>query len=123
MVERRNQLPPPVAQRRGLLNEQRFNRMIGSAFERRKGLPEWFKGYRAATTEEDARGIDALVETDVGLIELQITSGRKLAQMKRKKAREQKKERVVVRVLSDQTNEKLLQKTIREVRRIRAERL
>jgi len=57
--------------RRGLRAERRF---IKAFRGHPKGMPPWFKGVRHATKEEDAQGIDAWAELDIGDIPIQIKS-------------------------------------------------
>lgn len=55
---------------RGEYNEQRVFDSVAKL-----GL-EWVKGARRATPEEDAKGVDIIVDTDVGPLFLQVKSSR-----------------------------------------------
>lgn len=72
----RKRLPLPSgrdAHAFGLRNERRFVAWFGGLLGG-EGVPEWVVGVRHATPEEDARGIDVWVKTDVGDVPVQIKS-------------------------------------------------
>lgn len=59
-----------IGNQRGLRNEQRFFKAIANFPEK----PRWWLDVREKTPEEDQKGIDAVVTTDVGKLFLQIKS-------------------------------------------------
>lgn len=72
-VSERNLILGRLANERGRKAERRFNKVVQAA--RLSGnLPVWWKEERDGTKEEDKRGIDKMVKTDVGLIFIQIKS-------------------------------------------------
>lgn len=60
-----------VNQVRGGTNELRFFQAIQSPSWSK---PSWYRSVRRATQDEDSRGIDAIAQTDIGSIEIQIKS-------------------------------------------------
>jgi hypothetical protein len=60
---------------RGLENEKHFIRALASP-DKKFSQPHWWFDLRGATKEEDRRGIDAVLTTDVGKIFFQIKSSR-----------------------------------------------
>lgn len=107
-----------VALRRGKESEARFRSVVTKAVEERT-IPEWFKGMREGTLEEDKIGIDWMVETDKGPIEIQVKSGIKGAQSGRKKARELEARRAVIAVFEKDTDEELLSKVLTQIDELR----
>ncbi len=59
-----------VTQERGRLAEQK----VWKALNDREALPNWVWGFRRASLEEDQKGRDLFVLTDVGEIPLQVKS-------------------------------------------------
>ncbi len=60
-----------VNQVRGGTNELRFFQAIQAPSWNK---PSWYRSVRRATKDEDSRGIDAIAQTDIGSIEIQIKS-------------------------------------------------
>jgi len=62
----------------GTLGQQRGREreaMVSMAFRESPTIkPEWYRGFRIATKKQDRRKIDAIVETDIGDIYIQIKS-------------------------------------------------
>ncbi len=63
-----------IARRRGRENEERFLSSFTEEELKRENLPVWFVRLRRSTPEEDRRGVDAIMETDVGGVLFQIKS-------------------------------------------------
>lgn len=59
---------------RGAWNERRVLHVLSS------DVPAWVRSARAATKAEDRKGIDVVVDTDVGMLYLQVKSSRKGAE-------------------------------------------
>lgn len=67
-----------IGYERGVKNETRVERALDD-LGKRGTLPKWLQGYERATLEDDSKGIDGWVNTDVGRIQLQVKSSRKKA--------------------------------------------
>lgn len=72
-----------IGNERGRINEEKVFDAFSEECEE-PPLPEWFRGYISATEEEDKRGIDGWVDTDVGKIKIQVKSSRNAAREFRK---------------------------------------
>ncbi len=73
-VQRLDALPPWVGTEDEQLARGRANEQRALAILQRTAFPAWMKGARAGTPEEDARGIDLVVDSTVGPLYLQIKS-------------------------------------------------
>ncbi|MDO8408073.1 MAG: hypothetical protein Q7S95_02455 [bacterium] len=99
--------------RRGLERGRRNEQRVYSAFEYpavRYGFPPWFRYLRACTREEDADGIDAVIETDgVGKILVQIKSSELFA---RKFRARRGRRHIIVVVIRDEMSPEDVRETI-----------
>lgn len=78
------------------------------------GFPDWFRGIRSASQEEDCRGIDAIAFTDdVGKIFLQIKSSRAgVEKFKKQQEKYRKREWIFLIIVRDTDSDaNILEKT------------
>ena len=102
-----------IGNQRGRMNEQRFSKAISDFPDK----PSWWLSFRLATFEEDQKGIDVVVTTDVGKLFLQIKSS-----LRGKKKFENKQRRfpiAVVVIYDKEANETIYQKAVEAIGLIR----
>lgn len=109
-----NQALGKVRNERGTANEYKVLEGIQESSKK----PEWYVAARHATREEDDRGIDLIVTTDVGDVYLQVKSSKFRAEQFKRKIRKQMIGMIVVKV--NETIEQLGPKAFKEVGRLRS---
>jgi len=105
-----------IAVERGRSSEQRL--LEACQLDKR---PTWMLSARAGTRDEDARGIDVVLDTDVGKLYVQVKSSKTGGRHFKERKRSARIAVVVVRV--DDTPDTLLQKVLSAVSPIRKEYL
>lgn len=105
-----------IGYERGQGAEQVMANIIKDAIEQ-NACPDWIKEYSTASPEEDEKGIDAWVTTDISKIPLQIKSSRKGVQS----AKDKHPRIPVVKVVIGEKKEKTLSRCISVIGRRRKE--
>jgi len=107
-----------IGNERGQKAEQVMNAIITNAIKQ-NACPNWIKKYSAASPEEDGKGIDAWVTTDIGKIPLQIKSSTRGVQS----ARDKYPKIPVTRVIIGENKDKTLSRCINVIGKKRRELL
>ena len=104
-----------IGNERGLENEFKVLNGVRGASSK----PAWYRDVRHATREEDDRGIDVVVYTDIGELYLQVKSSKFRAVQFKRKSRKQMIGMIVVKVKD--TLDQLGAKAFAEVGRLRSQ--